>query len=161
MTHRWKEHTVRSPRSASSIRSLVLPFRAIATMLGISNSYEVLLAVMMVYKYWDSITVRRLCLASLRACVCPVLSWSLAPCSARTSSSRSVPRRPCGRSKTRSSQAARTMATRTRRATTRMAAPRRASLAVSAGSSCTRTALLVAVGTHHRCRGSDGAWAAG
>ena len=27
-----------------------------------------LLSVMMVYKYWDSITVRRLCLASLRVC---------------------------------------------------------------------------------------------
>lgn len=83
-----------------------------------------LLSVMMVYKYWDSITVRRALLSLLVFCEADC-GWGR---SARTSSSRSARRRPCGRSRTRSSLGARTT-TRTRRATTRTAGRPRVSSA--------------------------------
>lgn len=82
-----------------------------------------LLSVMMVYKYWDSITVRR------AFCFGGSSAGELMEdrCSARTSSSRSARRRRCGRSRTRSWPPATT--TRTRRATTRTAGRPRVSSA--------------------------------
>jgi hypothetical protein len=55
-----------------------------------------LLSVMMVYKYWDSITVRRVC-----ALLPHIWSHPWFAVSGRISSSPSAPKRPYGRSRTR------------------------------------------------------------
>ena len=78
-----------------------------------------LLSVMMVYKYWDSITVRRCVTTRVYLRVLTRL------CSAKTSSSLSAPRPLSGKLKTRSLPVALTMVTRIPQATTLMAAPPR------------------------------------
>lgn len=75
-----------------------------------------LLSVMMVYKYWDSITVRR------RVTTCVWLRVLIGVSSAKTSSSPLAPRRLSGKSRIRFSPAVPTMATKIPRATTRTAA---------------------------------------
>lgn len=102
-----------------------------------------LLSVMMVYKYWDSITVCTLALRFRRvADVCH---------SAKTSSSPSAPRRPSGRSRIRCSP---TAITRTMSAITTMAVGRRQAWSVvSAASSCMDRRVDVV--THHLRRDTD------
>ena len=75
-----------------------------------------LLSVMMVYKYWDSITVCR------RVTTCVWLRVLIGVSSAKTSSSPLAPRRLSGKSRIRFSPAVPTMATKIPRATTRTAA---------------------------------------
>ena len=75
-----------------------------------------LLSVMMVYKYWDSIAVRR------RVTTCVWLRVLIGVSSAKTSSSPLSPRRLSGKSRIRFSPAVPTMATKIPRATTRTAA---------------------------------------
>lgn len=104
---------------------------------------SMLLSVMMVYKYWDSITVRRNRFTFFGR------AWLTRLCSARIWSSPWVRKPPCGRSRTRCLARTRTRTSRTPRATTMVR--RRAWLGASAGSSSTRRGTE-GVGTRRRGR---------